>query len=404
MLSSPQPPQFQYLSQPLLTPQPDVPWADTMVLNPTLIDEPGENRLHMLFRATGPWPSARQSGKPLPYPIFLGYASSIDGGNVWRADFSRPCLTPTLATDLRQLQMIDRYGREVVNFSNGCIEDPRLFRLDGKCYMTAACRLFPPGPYWESDVPTQCAPDWANDNKHCLGRAASENVTVAVLFELDVAALAAGNYDEGSRYVTHLTDPELGDNRDVVLFPEKFYIEGKEQYLCLHRPMEPEKYDGKYVGLSPSIFMAAAEKVEDLASCLAEHRLLARSVFPWEGNRIGASWTPIALGKGEWLLPYHGKQNAEVGYTQSFMILEPGKDGWPSVKHRCSERLMYAQQAWELNGRFHTPCLFTCGGIVRNGTLIMSYGAADTVVGIAWVNFESLVGYIRRFDANGVKQ
>lgn len=394
-------PQFSYLSKPLLVPRPGVDWADTMVLNPTLIDEPGSEKLHMLFRATGPWPAHRQPGQPLPYPIFLGYAYSDNLGKDWQADFSRPCLAPRLAMAAEQIETFNHLGRSVVNYANGCIEDPRLFRLDGKCYLTAACRMFPPGPYWEEDAPMQCAPSWASEGKHHLGRAASENLTVSVLFEVNLQALQEGRYEEACRYVTHLTDPQRGDNRDVVLLPKKLRIDGKEQYVCLHRPMEPDKYGEQYSWLQPSIFMAAAERLEDLTTDNAIHRLLAQSIFPWEGDRIGTSWTPILLENGEWLLPYHGKQDAKVGYTQSFMILEPGENGWLQVKHRCSERLMYAQRDWELQGRFPTPCLFTCGGIICNGTLIMSYGAADTVSGIARGDFGSLVNFIRNFNEYG---
>lgn len=93
-----------------------------------------------------------------------------------------------------------------------------------------------------------------------------------------------------------------------------------------------------------------------------------------------------------------------MGYTQSFMILRPGGGGWPEVAHRCPDRLMYAKQAWELSGKFTTPCVFTCGGIVRDGELLMSYGAADTVAGVAWVNFDELVGHVRKYDAQGKRR
>ena len=62
---------------------------------------------------------------------------------------------------------------------------------------------------------------------------------------------------------------------------------------------------------------------------------------------------------------------------------------------------MYARKEWELNGRFKTPCVFTCGGIVQGNDLIMSYGAADNFAGVAWVNFAQLVAHVRRFDAAG---
>ena len=49
-------------ASPVLVPKPGSGWADTMVLNPGMIKDPDSSRLHMLFRATGPWPQARIEG------------------------------------------------------------------------------------------------------------------------------------------------------------------------------------------------------------------------------------------------------------------------------------------------------------------------------------------------------
>lgn len=394
-------PQIRTLSGPVLRPQAGVPWADTMLLNPAIIDDPGTGTLHMLFRATGPWPHRQSPGRPRPYPIALGYATSVDGGESWQADFSRPCLSPQLQTEPDRILITGADGRPHVNHANGCIEDPRLFRLDGNLYLTTACRMFPPGPYWEHDEPTQCAPAWATGGRHTLGPAATTNLSVTVLWKVDLPRLAARNYDSAFTYVSPLSDPLRGDNRDVFPFPRKMRIEGREQYACLHRPFQPELYEARLAGLQPSIFVACADRLEDLGGPQATHRLLARPVLTWEGNRVGASWVPIPLGDGEWLLPYHAKQDSVVGYTQSFMILKEGAEGWPEVTHRCSDRLMFARKPWELEGRFKTPCVFTCGGLVRGDELIMSYGAADTVAGMAWVNFPQLVAHVRRFDPLG---
>jgi len=295
----------------------------------------------------------------------------------------------------------DSRGQQVVNYANGCIEDPRLFRFDGRLYLTTACRMFPPGPYWEHDEPTQCSPDWAGNTLHRLGRAASENVTVSVLWEVDFERLLARDYDRAFRYVAPLTDPERGENRDVFLFPEKMRIDGKECFVCLHRPFQPREFGVEYGEIKPSIFLAAAEHIEDLATARARHRLLAMPELHWEKDRIGASWVPLPLDNGEWLLPYHGKQDSVVGYTQSFMILQRGRDGWPVVKHRCPDRVMIAEKKWELTGRFKTPCVFTCGGLVRGKELLMTYGAADTVAGVAWTDYTALLQRVRCFDAYG---
>jgi predicted GH43/DUF377 family glycosyl hydrolase len=64
--------------------------------------------------------------------------------------------------------------------------------------------------------------------------------------------------------------------------------------------------------------------------------------------------------------------------------------------------MMHATQPWELDGLFATPCLFTCGGtVLPGGKLLMTYGAADTVAGVAWVNLESLVAAIENYGADG---
>jgi hypothetical protein len=352
----------------------------------------------MLFRASGPWSRKQYAGRPLPYPIFLGYAWSDDEGRTWSADFSRPALAPNLEDEPAKLYITNACGERAINYANGCIEDPRLFWLEGELFLSTACRMFPPGPYWLNDEPTQCAPAWIIADHH-FGRAVRENLTVSVLWKVDLQRLAQRDYGNAFTYVTHLTDPEKGDNRDSFLFPEKLMIDGQARYVCVHRPMTPREYGGTSRG--PSIYLAAADSLHELATSRAIHHQLASSIFLWEGNRVGGSFPPIRISADEWLMGYHGKQDAKVGYTQSFMILREQSRGFPVVTHRCSDRLMYAKQPWELAGRFTTPCLFSCAGELVNGRLLISYGAADTRVGIASVNFQELVEHVRKFDAVG---
>ncbi len=397
-------PSFACSTSPVLTPQPGCPWADQMVLNPAFVADPHSNRLHMLFRASGPWPQMQRPGQPLPYPIFLGYAFSDDGGVTWQPDFSRPALAPALEQEPDKLFITTADGRRVLNHANGCIEDPRLFWLDGELYLACASRLFPPGPYWEGTELTCCTPAWATEGKHDLGKAATWNCTVSVLYRVDLKALAAKRYEQAFEYVTHLTDPEKGDNRDAYLFPRRLSIDGRDQYVCFHRPWDPGLYaEGRGVTL-PSMFLAAADDINELATPAARQHLLATPRFDWETNRIGGSFPPIELGHGQWLVSYHGKADGNVGYTQSFMILQEQDRGFPVIRHRCSDRLLYARQPWELSGKFPTPCLFTCAGVKIGSELVMSYGAADTKVGVARVDFDELVEHVRRFDADGVRR
>ncbi len=395
------PPQFRRFDKPALVPQPGVDWADTMVLNPAIIDDPDSGRLHMLFRATGPYPSKRIEGKPLPYPIFLGYAWSGDRGETWNADFNRPALAPVLEYDREKVFVTDIDGKRAVNYANGCIEDPRLFYIGETLYLTAACRMFPPGPYWEYDEPMQCAPGWAVTGNHHFGRAAAENVTVNVLYAVDLRKLAQGKYEQAFTYVTHLTDPEYGENRDVVLFSEKLTVDGEKKYVMIHRPSTPESYPGIKGVDKPSIFIASSCSPGGFPKPDIDHQLYASPAFDWEAERIGASTQPLRISSDEWLLPYHGKKDASLGYTQSFMILSDRENSFPVITNRCPERLMYAQAEWEQPGIFGIPCIFTTGAIISGDDLLVSYGAADEKCGIAKVNLESLIGYVKTFNSNG---
>lgn len=381
---------------PILKPLDDVPWASEMILNPAIIRQEGERRIHMLFRSSGP--GKPFSGHSDPFPIYLGYAWSEDEGHSWNADWSRPALAPVLAETLDGLYH-DISGSRELNYANGCIEDPRLFQIGKDVYLSAACRIFPPGAYWIKDDPLQCVPEWVARGGTLTDRAIRENLTVTVLFHVDLSALAGGDYENAFHYVCALTDPEKSDNRDVFLFPEKLPIGGVPMYVLIHRPKTPESYDRHYD--KPTIFLSCAKELRDMARSPALEEPLAAPLFAWEANRVGGSTPPIRIDETRWLLPYHGKQDDRVGYTQSFFILEETLGGLPVLKNRCATRLFCAEQEWELKGKFSTPCVFTCGAIRSGEDLLMTYGAADTVCGTASVNFEELVRYVEMFGPTG---
>lgn len=394
-------PVITYSKEPVLEPKEGCKWADTMVLNPALVlDEDGKT-IHMLFRATGPWPEANLKGKSDPYPIFLGYAKSTDMGESFEADFERPALAPKLAYDEQDMYVINDKGERVLNYANGCIEDPRLFYVEGQLYLTVACRLFPPGPYWEGDKRRDNLPDWVMDPDSPVGSLARRNDTVTVLYKVNLNKLKEGNYEEAFSYVGPLTDGNLSDNRDVFFFSKRMNIGGAKKLLMLHRPERSYEFPTGEGVMTPAIFLAAADGFEDFATKSASHSLLAKSEFDWEQERVGASFPPIDLGDGEWLVSYHGKELPDYGYTQSFMILKERDGDFPEIKHRMSERLIYARQEWELPDKFPCPCIFTTGAVTIGDELIMGYGAADQKIGIAKVNLKELVEYVRRFDKDG---
>lgn len=394
------PPALRRQPRPFLVPRADVPWASAMVLNPAIFRRAGEKRIHMLFRASGPGSPFAGRAAPLPYPICLGYAWSDDEGDTWTPDFSAPALYPRLRATFEELHVELPSGRHVPDYANGCIEDPRLFDFDGGVYLSAACRIFPPGPYWLHDDPMQCAPAWARQPDAPGGRAVRENLTVTALWRVDLDALAARRYDRAFVYLGPLSDPGRSDNRDVFLFPEKLPIDGKPACVMIHRPRTPRPYSADCPD-KPVMFIAAARSPEDLATRAFLDQPLAAPLLDWEANRVGGSSPPLRIDARRWLLPYHGKKDDITGYTQSFMILEDVPDGLPVLRHRAAARLFHAEADWEREGEFTIPCVFTCGAIRSGDDLLMTYGAADTVCGVARINFAALVRFVETFDPQG---
>lgn len=385
----------------LLEPHAACYWASDMVLNPGIIRDPESGRLHLLFRATGPCRHLQGEVEEPPFPIFLGYGWSDDDGANWRFDLSRPALAPRVGWKLEELYLKNASGERVLNHANGCIEDPRLSLIEGQCYLVAACRLFPPGAYWMRDDPHQQQPRWVRDGWPAGGAAARDNVTVNVLYRVDLKALAEGRYEQAFQYLTNLTDPERGEDRDCMLFPARHEVAGRAHFLCVHRPWNPAAYPEFAGCLRPSIAVSFAETFDALRLPHAGRYLLAEPLFDWEGDRIGASAPPLQLSGSEWLLPYHGKRDPEWGYAQSFMILEAPPGGLPVVKHRCSTPLLRPCERWEMPGRFKSPVCFVTGFIELGDKFLATYGAADERAGAAYFDKRGLIEYVRAFDAEG---
>jgi beta-1,2-mannobiose phosphorylase / 1,2-beta-oligomannan phosphorylase len=394
-------PKIHCSPKPVLTPRDECDWADIMVANPAIIEDPDIDMLHMLFRATGTWKEKECFGTTVSYPICLGYAKSFDNGETWEADFERPAIEPALKFDVENLYQRGEDGLCQINYANGCIEDPRIFQMDGEFYLTAACRMFPPGAYWRGVRLEDILPGWAREENNPFGLLASQNQTTTILYKINFIKLREQNYEEAFQYIGPLTDGNITDNRDVFFFPEKMMIDGKLQYVMLHRPEKPYLIQEGCPSYKPAIFMAAAENIKDFAEGKVTHHFFAKGIFDWEEERVGASFPPIKIGNGEWLLSYHGKQLPEFGYTQSFMIVKEMENDFPVITNRCSKRLLYAKQPWELSEKFQFPCIFITGGIVKDDELIMSYGAADQNIGMAWAYFDEVVDYVRTFDENG---
>lgn len=378
----------------ILSPVKDCDWASEMVLNPAIIKDPETNRIHMLVRVSGPYPEKQLEGKPLPYPIFMAYGYSDDNGENFEFDFDTPALAPMLEYDADKIWVSNGNGEKVPAYHNGCLEDPRLFFIEDQCYLTLACRMFPPGPYWEQDIPTQCAPDWAlsDDSPFFIG----DNYTVTVLYKVDLKALGNKDYSNAFTFITNLTDPKYGQDRDVVLMPNKMMIDGKLQYVMIHRPVTPNEYD-EFNETKPSIVLSAAPDFYSFALNATKREIIYSPSEEWQGNRVGASTPVIDMGNGEWLLCFHGKQNDEKGYAQSFMILREKENDFPEITYLYPKRWITNAADFERPAKFGIPCVFFTGMIKQDEQLLVSYGAADEFAATMTLDYNKLVEVLRKY-------
>jgi predicted GH43/DUF377 family glycosyl hydrolase len=150
-------------------------------------------------------------------------------------------------------------------------------------------------------------------------------------------------------------------NKDAALFPEK--INGR--FAMLHRR-------------EPDIWLAYSD---DLIKWDNHRSIMQPKVSSsWESAKIGAAGPPIKT-EGGWFLIYHGV--SEGGrYSLGAVLLDladPSK-----ILHRQSEPILEPLLDWEVDG--HVPnVVFSCGQVVLKDRLLVYYGGADTVIGVAAV-------------------
>lgn len=185
----------RFAGNPILSPHPQHPWEDLAVFNPAAWYDEEKNAVLLLYR-TG------ESGPE--YKCWFGLARSRDEFNFERVS-DQPCLSPSIE-----------------GYDGATIQDPRIIKMGEWFYVTYACRHYPFGQFWIPEVRKKfvtpdCPPEFP--------RYLRSNATLTALaMTKDFKTWIRAGW---------LTDPNL-DDRDVILFPEKFG--GK--FWMMHRPLE----------------------------------------------------------------------------------------------------------------------------------------------------------------------
>lgn len=154
-------------------------------------------------------------------------------------------------------------------------------------------------------------------------------------------------------------------NKDASLFPEK--IGGR--YVMLHR---------RY----PDIWVAFSE---DLETWYGHTPIMKPIPDSWESMKIGIAGPPVKVRDG-WLLIYHAVDDNNV-YRLGVALLDPSDP--TKVLARQKEPILEPELEWERNG-YVPNVVFSCGNAVKDGTIYVYYGGADTVIGVAALDMSDI--------------
>ncbi|MEM1737990.1 MAG: hypothetical protein QW325_04300 [Nitrososphaerota archaeon] len=223
---------------------------------------------------------------------------------------------------------------------SGC-EDPRIIRLNDKLYMfyTAYDNVHPP--------------------------------KVAVT-SITVDDFLSRNWNAWSR--PRIISPPGIDDKDACIIPER--IDGK--LFFIHR------------ALGVNIGYDYIESLEEVKS----EELLSLTLLPprpgmWDGKKVGLAAPPIKIRKG-WLVFYHGVSHDNVYRVGAFLLdlKRPEK-----LIGRTLFPLLEPLEAYEREG-YVRNVVFPCGAIMRDDTIYLYYGGADTYVCAAKAPLDEILARI----------
>jgi predicted GH43/DUF377 family glycosyl hydrolase len=204
-----------------------------------------------------------------------------------------------------------------------------------------------------------------------------------------VYSAIAKTYDCNTFNKLGIVSDKFEDNKDFVLFPEKFHFKDnfddvkREYYLSLHRP-------GNWIGsdygtTKPSIWLRKSSTIFNMQDGI----LLLKPEQDWEELKIGTGPPPIKTDKG-WLLIYHGVDKNKV-YRAGAAILDL-KDP-TNVISRTKKPFLEPVEKYEKTGDV-SNVVFPTGLTTLDGKLLLYYGGADKVCCVASVDLDEFLEYI----------
>lgn len=159
----------------------------------------------------------------------------------------------------------------------------------------------------------------------------------------------------------------------------------------------PEKIGGKYAilhSINPEILVAYRDSLEFTEGQYIEsfHGGACRKNC-WDTCVRGAGAPPIKTKYG-WLVFYHAIDESDPGkYKVGAMLLDSNDP--TKILHRSRVPVLEPEKEYENNG-YKAGIIYVSGAVVKNGELLVYYGASDSYVSVAYANLEKFLEALQK--------
>lgn len=157
----------------------------------------------------------------------------------------------------------------------------------------------------------------------------------------------------------------------------------------------PEKIGGKFAilhSITPEIQIDFVDRLEDLAhgACTVKSRFSKQPRDSWDTWLRGVGPPPIKTDKG-WLVLYHAIEAKEPDrYKIGAMLLDSNDP--KKVIAIAKGPLLAPETHYENNWK--PGVVYTCGAVVKDGTLFIYYGGGDQTISVATAPLQEVLGGI----------
>lgn len=225
--------------------------------------------------------------------------------------------------------------KRIPNGNSGC-EDPRLTLIEDRIYMTYTA-------YNGVDAPA------------------------IALTSIDIKDFKAGVWKWDKPI---LVSKSGVDDKDGALFPKKI----KNKYALIHRVNHAITVD-----YSDTLQFKNREN-------FVNNIILAPRPGMWDSRKVGVAMSPILFKEG-WLLIYHGIGEDGV-YRVGAALLD--RLNIEKVLGRTAYPIFEPETEYEKHGQIN-EVVFPCGAIVKDESIYIYYGQADSTIGVATIKIKNIL-------------